>query len=116
MALLIHRMCLVVLVDETLNVNHQLGAGLPAVVRRRIAAPVNKITRSLPPPRHGGSRYAPRKSVDIRANTPMAVVEAGILTPNLLELQAEVGRLPQRLHDLCDRSERERKERIYLEA
>ena len=48
MALLSHRMCLVVLVDDTLNVNHQLGARHPAVVRRWIAAPANKITRSLP--------------------------------------------------------------------
>ena len=48
MALLRHRMCLVVLVDETLNVNHHLGVRLPAVVRRRIAAPANKITSSLP--------------------------------------------------------------------
>uniref|UniRef100_M4BER8 RxLR effector candidate protein n=1 Tax=Hyaloperonospora arabidopsidis (strain Emoy2) TaxID=559515 RepID=M4BER8_HYAAE len=48
MALLRHRMCLVVLVDETLTVNHQLGARLPAVVRRRIAAPENQIARSLP--------------------------------------------------------------------
>uniref|UniRef100_M4BYN5 RxLR effector candidate protein n=1 Tax=Hyaloperonospora arabidopsidis (strain Emoy2) TaxID=559515 RepID=M4BYN5_HYAAE len=48
MALLRHRMCLVVLVDETLNVNHQLGARPPDVGRRRISAPANKITRSLP--------------------------------------------------------------------
>ena len=47
-ALLSHRMCLVVLVDETLNVIHHLGARHPAVVRRRIAAPVNKIIRLLP--------------------------------------------------------------------
>ena len=48
MALLSHRMYLVVLVGETLKVNLQLDARLPAVVRRRIAAPANKITRSLP--------------------------------------------------------------------
>ena len=48
MVLLRHRMCLVVLVYETLNVNHQLGASRSAVVRRRIAAPANKITRSMP--------------------------------------------------------------------
>uniref|UniRef100_M4C0B0 Uncharacterized protein n=1 Tax=Hyaloperonospora arabidopsidis (strain Emoy2) TaxID=559515 RepID=M4C0B0_HYAAE len=48
MALLSHRMCLVVLVDETPNVNHHLGARRPAVVRWRITAPENKITRSLP--------------------------------------------------------------------
>ena len=34
----------------------------------------------------------------------------------MLELQAEVGRLQQRLHDLCDRTEQERQERISLEA
>ena len=40
--------------------------------------------------------------------TTMAVVGVGIPTPNLLELQAEIGRLQQRLHDLCDRTEQER--------
>ena len=44
----------------------------------------------------------------------MAVVEAGISTPNLSELQAEIGRLQQRVHDLCDRSEQE--DRLSLEA
>uniref|UniRef100_M4C2S3 Uncharacterized protein n=1 Tax=Hyaloperonospora arabidopsidis (strain Emoy2) TaxID=559515 RepID=M4C2S3_HYAAE len=48
MSLLRHRMYLVILVDETLNVNHQLGASRPAIVRRWIVAPVNKITRSMP--------------------------------------------------------------------
>ena len=43
--LLNHRMCLAVLVDET--VNHQLDARHPAVVRRRIAAPAHKKTRPL---------------------------------------------------------------------
>uniref|UniRef100_M4BWX8 Uncharacterized protein n=1 Tax=Hyaloperonospora arabidopsidis (strain Emoy2) TaxID=559515 RepID=M4BWX8_HYAAE len=47
-ALLSYRMNLVVLVDEILNANHQLGARHPAVLRRRITAPANKITRSLP--------------------------------------------------------------------
>uniref|UniRef100_M4C4T8 RxLR effector candidate protein n=1 Tax=Hyaloperonospora arabidopsidis (strain Emoy2) TaxID=559515 RepID=M4C4T8_HYAAE len=68
------------------------------------------------PSRHGDSRYAPRKTIDHRANPPMAVVGAGISTPNLSEVQAEVGRLQQRLHDLCDRTEQERQERISLEA
>ena len=68
------------------------------------------------PSLHGGSRYAPRESVDHRANPPMAVVGAGISTTNLSELQTEVGRLQQRVHDLCDRSEQERQERLSLEA
>ena len=47
----------------------------------------------------------------------MAVVGTGISTPNrLLELQAEVVCLQQRLHDLCDRTEQERQERLSLEA
>ena len=46
----------------------------------------------------------------------MDVVGAGILTPNLLELQAEVGYLQQRVHDLCDHTEQERQERLSLEA
>ena len=66
------------------------------------------------PPRHGGSRYAPRESVDHRVNPPMAVMKAGISTPNLLGLQAEVGRLQQRVHDLCDRTEQERQEHLSL--
>uniref|UniRef100_A0AAV1UYL0 Secreted protein n=1 Tax=Peronospora matthiolae TaxID=2874970 RepID=A0AAV1UYL0_9STRA len=48
MALLSHQTCLVVMFDETLNVNYQLGVRPPAVLRRRIAAPVNKKARSLP--------------------------------------------------------------------
>uniref|UniRef100_M4BD90 Uncharacterized protein n=1 Tax=Hyaloperonospora arabidopsidis (strain Emoy2) TaxID=559515 RepID=M4BD90_HYAAE len=68
------------------------------------------------PSRHGGLRYAPRESVEHRANPPMAVVGAEMSTPNLSELQAEVSRLQQRVHDLCDRSEQERQERLSLEA
>ena len=64
------------------------------------------------PSRHGGLRYAPRESVEHRANPPMAVVGAEMSTPNLSELQAEVSRLQQRVHDLCDRSEQERQERL----
>ena len=69
------------------------------------------------PSRHGGSRYALRESVDHRSNPPMAVVGEGISTPNrLLKLQAEIVRLQQHLHDLCDRTEQERQERLSLEA
>uniref|UniRef100_M4BCL6 RxLR effector candidate protein n=1 Tax=Hyaloperonospora arabidopsidis (strain Emoy2) TaxID=559515 RepID=M4BCL6_HYAAE len=88
MALLSHRMCLVVLVDEALNVNHQLDTRLPAVVRRRIAAPANKIACS----------------------SPLHVTVAQD------KLHTEVGQLQQRLHDLCDRTEQERQERLYLEV
>ena len=48
MALASRRMCVVILVNETLNVGPQLGTRFPAVMRRRIAAPANKVTRSLP--------------------------------------------------------------------
>ena len=48
MAFDIHRMSLFLLVEETLNIGHQLGAGLLAVVRRRIAAPAKEVARSLP--------------------------------------------------------------------
>uniref|UniRef100_M4BH62 RxLR effector candidate protein n=1 Tax=Hyaloperonospora arabidopsidis (strain Emoy2) TaxID=559515 RepID=M4BH62_HYAAE len=121
------------------------GREAPAVVRRRIAAPANKIARSLTfsiiswaqgpscratadsraseqdssfndPSRHGGSRYAPRESVDHRANPPMALVGAGIPTPNHLKLQAEVGRFQQPVHVQCDRFEQERQDRLSLEA
>ena len=68
------------------------------------------------PSRHGGSRYAPLESVNHRANPPMAVVGAGISTPSLSELPAEVGRLQQRVHDLCNHSDQERQERLSLEA
>uniref|UniRef100_M4BLG4 Core-binding (CB) domain-containing protein n=1 Tax=Hyaloperonospora arabidopsidis (strain Emoy2) TaxID=559515 RepID=M4BLG4_HYAAE len=64
------------------------------------------------PSRHGGSRYTPRGSVDHRANPLMAVVKARISTPNLLELQAEVGRLQQHVHDLGDHTEEESQERL----
>ena len=56
------------------------------------------------PSSHRNSRYAPRESVDHCADPLMAVVGAGRSTPNPLELQAEVGCLQQRLHDLCDRT------------
>uniref|UniRef100_M4B3T1 RxLR effector candidate protein n=1 Tax=Hyaloperonospora arabidopsidis (strain Emoy2) TaxID=559515 RepID=M4B3T1_HYAAE len=94
MALLSHRMCLVVLMNETLNVNHQLGARRPAVVRRRIAAPVNKTTRLLP--------------------LHVTVVQDTLHVKALAT--AEVVRLQQRLHDLCDRTEQERQKRLSLEA
>uniref|UniRef100_M4BTY1 Uncharacterized protein n=1 Tax=Hyaloperonospora arabidopsidis (strain Emoy2) TaxID=559515 RepID=M4BTY1_HYAAE len=47
MALPSHQMGLVVLMDETLNINHQLGERLPTYVRRWIFAPANEVVRSL---------------------------------------------------------------------
>ena len=45
------------------------------------------------------------------------MVGEGISTPNrLLDLAAEVSRLQQRLHDLCDRTEQERQERLSIGA
>ena len=44
------------------------------------------------------------------------MVGAGISTPNFLKLQAEVGHLQQRLHDLRDHVGQERQERLSLEA
>ena len=109
-------MCLVVLVDETLNVNHQLGASCTSCRVTADSLTSEQDNSFAAPSRHGGSRYARRESADHRARPPMDVVGAGISTPNLLELQAEVGRLQQRLHDMCDRTEQDRQERLSLEA
>ena len=115
--LVIYRMYLVVLVDETLNVNHQLSARRAAVVRRWIVIIANEVTRSLPTSRHGGSRYAPRENVIHRASTQMDVVGTGISTPNrLLELEAEATHLQLPLHNLRDSVEQTRQERLSLEA
>uniref|UniRef100_M4BUR0 Uncharacterized protein n=1 Tax=Hyaloperonospora arabidopsidis (strain Emoy2) TaxID=559515 RepID=M4BUR0_HYAAE len=96
----------------------QSSAGSEALLCRATAdSRASKQDNSFAAPsRHGGSRYAPRESVDHRANPTMAVVGEGISTPNLSELQEEVGRLQQRVHDLCDRSEQERQERLPLKA
>ena len=48
MVLPTHRMGLIILVDETLNISHPLGTRLPAVMRRRVTAPANEVVRSLP--------------------------------------------------------------------
>ena len=118
MSLLSHRMCFVVLVDETLNVNHQLAARLPAVVRQRITAPANKVTRSL----HLHVTVV-QNTLHAKELTTVRIHqwlwwgrEYQLRISWLLELQAEIGRLQQRVHDLCDRTERERQERLSLEA
>ena len=47
----------------------------------------------------------------------MAVMETARLASNhLLELQTELGRVMQRLRDLCDRTNQERQERLFLDA
>uniref|UniRef100_M4BCF0 RxLR effector candidate protein n=1 Tax=Hyaloperonospora arabidopsidis (strain Emoy2) TaxID=559515 RepID=M4BCF0_HYAAE len=69
------------------------------------------------PSSHNGSRYAPREIVDHLANPPVAVVGAGKSTPNrLLDLEAKAGLLERCLHDLRDRVELQRQERLYMEA
>ena len=74
MALLSHQMCLVIPVDKTLHVNHQLGARPPAVVD----GASEQDNSFAAPSRHGSSRYAPLERVDHRANPPTAVVGARI--------------------------------------
>uniref|UniRef100_M4BYD9 RxLR effector candidate protein n=1 Tax=Hyaloperonospora arabidopsidis (strain Emoy2) TaxID=559515 RepID=M4BYD9_HYAAE len=112
MALLRHRMCLVVLVDETHQRQSTAGRKAPSCRGTADSRASEQDNSFATPSRHGGSRYAPRGSFDHRANPPMAVVREGISTPNLSELQAEVGRLQQRGHDLCDPIEQERQERL----
>ena len=69
------------------------------------------------PSRRVGSRYASRESIDHPAITPMDVVGAEISTLNrLLELEAEDHHLERHFHDLHDRVEQARQERISLEA
>ena len=70
-------MCLVVPVDKTLHVNHQLGARPPAVVD----GASDQDNSFAAPSRHGSSRYAPLERVDHRVNPPTAVVGARISTP-----------------------------------
>ena len=92
MALLRHRMCLVVLVDETHQRQSTAGREAPSCRGTADSRASEQDNSFATPSRHGGSRYAPRGSFDHRANPPMAVVGARISTPNLSELQAEVGR------------------------
>ena len=68
------------------------------------------------PLRHGGSKYAPRESVDHRASPPAAVVEEGRLGPTRLSgLESEVAQHDRDLRDLSDRLDHERDVRRSLE-
>uniref|UniRef100_M4BPP4 RxLR effector candidate protein n=1 Tax=Hyaloperonospora arabidopsidis (strain Emoy2) TaxID=559515 RepID=M4BPP4_HYAAE len=115
MALLSHRMCLVVLVDETFKVNHQLGALHPAVMRRCIAAPANKTTHSLPL-----HVTVVQDTLHVKALATMRIHRllwwGREYQHRIFLLQADVARPQQRVHDLYDRTEQERQKRLSLET
>ena len=74
-------------------------------------------SRFTVPSRYGGSRYAPRESVDCRASPPAAAVEVGRSFPTRLsEVESEADRLGRNLRELRDRVNQERQNRFALEA
>ena len=100
MGLLTNRMSLVILEEETLNISNQLGSRFPAVIRGWIPSSADKVTCPLPV-LHGGSRYAPRESVDHRENLPVVPVEVERQGPAQLPgLQKVCGRYEQVLTNL----------------
>ena len=76
------------------NLQHQSSAEneAPAVVRQRIAAPANKLIRSLPL-----HVTVVQDTLHVKALTTVQIHQClwlgGISTPNPLELQAGIGRL-----------------------
>uniref|UniRef100_M4BMU1 RxLR effector candidate protein n=1 Tax=Hyaloperonospora arabidopsidis (strain Emoy2) TaxID=559515 RepID=M4BMU1_HYAAE len=89
--------------NETLNVDHQLGARRTSYRATADSRASEQDNSFAVPSRCDGSRFAPRESADHHASPTMA-------------LPAEIGCLQQRSHDLCDRTEQERQERLSLEA
>ncbi|CAI5743612.1 unnamed protein product [Peronospora destructor] len=107
------RMSLVILVDETLNIGHQLGASRHATADSRASERGNSFAASS---HHGGSRYAPRGNIDHRASPPAAVVEEGKLAlARLPELESEVAQHDRVLHEFGDELDHERGVRRSLE-
>uniref|UniRef100_A0AAV1UZ69 Uncharacterized protein n=1 Tax=Peronospora matthiolae TaxID=2874970 RepID=A0AAV1UZ69_9STRA len=75
-------MCRVVLLDQTQYVNHQLGAGLPRIPGRGIAAPPDEVTRPTSVPRRGGSTAAQLDSAGHRESPLMEVEEEERRSPH----------------------------------
>uniref|UniRef100_M4BQA6 RxLR effector candidate protein n=1 Tax=Hyaloperonospora arabidopsidis (strain Emoy2) TaxID=559515 RepID=M4BQA6_HYAAE len=98
---------------------HQSSAGTEAPnCRAMVDSRASERESSFAAPsRLGGSRYAPRESVDRRASPPAAVVEVGRSFPTRIsEVESDADRLGRNLRKLRNWYDQERQVRLALEA